>query len=105
MQDATGGVFRLTITASVAVHPFVPVAVTIYVPAALTVILAEVCPPGLHENVAPEEAVAVSVTEDEVQPITASGPALTVGAVLFSVTVTSPKHVLPLLAGSVIVKR
>src|SRR5690348_11929102 len=64
-----------------------------------------VCPPGLHTSLTPEDAVTLSVTEVIVQVNTLSAPAFTEGASVSLVTVTSPKHVLEELAGSVIVKR
>ena len=52
---------NVTVADAVAVHPPLPVAVTVYVPELFTVIAAVVCPPGLHEYEFPPLAVSVVV--------------------------------------------
>src|SRR3974390_2268276 len=97
-----GTVSLVTVAEAEAVQPLLPVAVTLNVPALLTVIEEPVAP-LLHRSVAPEEAVAVRTAEVVVQFKTWFGPNVTVGGTVSLVTETSPKQVLALLAGSVMV--
>jgi hypothetical protein len=84
-----------------AVHPFAgSVAVTVYVPAVLTDFVLPV-PPPLHANVAPAVVEdAVNVVLVTVQFSTAGGAILTLGVVVFCVTVVEADAVQP-FAGSV----
>jgi hypothetical protein len=83
------------------VHPFAgSVAVTVYVPAVLTDFVLPV-PPPLHANVAPAVVEdAVNVVLVTVQFSTAGGAILTLGVVVFCVTVVEADAVQP-FAGSV----
>lgn len=91
----------VTVVAIEAVHPFAgSVAVTVYVPAVLTDLVLPV-PPPLHANVAPavvDEAESVMLVT--VQFKTAGGAILTLGVVVFCVTVVEEEAVQP-FAGSV----
>ena len=84
-----------------AVHPFAgSVAVTVYVPAVLTDFVVPV-PPPLHANVAPAVVdEAESVVLVTVQFNTAGVAILTLGEVVFCVTVVDAEAVQP-FAGSV----
>ena len=84
-----------------AVHPFAgSVAVTVYVPAVVTDLVLPV-PPPLHAKVAPAVVEdAVNVVLVTVQFSTAGGAILTLGVVVFCVTVVEAEAVQP-FAGSV----
>jgi hypothetical protein len=107
---AVGGVlFTPTNTLEVAVHPLLPVTVTVYVVevVALVVgfeILVELkAVTGDHEYVLPATLLVPSVPEGVVQVKLGEVPALAVGGVLFTPTITLDVAVHPLLPVTVTV--